>query len=154
MQGKILDYNVLTSEGYISGDDGARYRFSGVDIKSQVNAVVAGSVVDFIVADGRATEIFLVKTAANIFSPPIGQKSKLVAALLAFFLGVFGLHKFYLGYNKAGIIMLLCTFPGAVLFGIPAGVVYVIALIEFVLYLTKSDEDFYQNYEVGKREWF
>ena len=37
------------------------------------------------------------------------QKSKLVAALLAFFLGSFGIHDFYLGYNKNGIIKIVLT---------------------------------------------
>ena len=37
------------------------------------------------------------------------QKSKLVAALLAFFLGSLGIHDFYLGYNKNGIIKIVLT---------------------------------------------
>ena len=31
---------------------------------------------------------------------------RIIAAALAFFLGCFGAHKFYLGLNKAGIIYL------------------------------------------------
>ena len=38
-----------------------------------------------------------------------GQKSKLAAALLALFLGVFGGHDFYLGYKKQGIIKIVLT---------------------------------------------
>lgn len=34
-------------------------------------------------------------------------KSKLIAALLALFLGWLGIHSFYLGYNKKGLIQLL-----------------------------------------------
>ena len=37
------------------------------------------------------------------------QKSKLVAALRAFFLGSLGIHDFYLGYNKNGIIKIVLT---------------------------------------------
>ena len=38
------------------------------------------------------------------------QKSKLVAVLLAFFLGGIGIHDFYLGYNKYGVIKIILTF--------------------------------------------
>ena len=38
--------------------------------------------------------------------------------------------------------------------GIAALVMEVIALIEGIIYLTKSDEEFYQLYEVEKKEWF
>lgn len=37
------------------------------------------------------------------------QKSKLVALLLAFFLGGFGVHNFYLGYTTNGIIQIVIT---------------------------------------------
>lgn len=36
-------------------------------------------------------------------------KTKLVAGLLGIFLGGFGVHKFYLGDSKAGIIRLVVT---------------------------------------------
>jgi len=64
-------------------------------------------------------------------------RSKLAAVLLAFFLGGFGIHKFYLGQTGWGIIyLLLCwTF-------IPA----FIAVIEAVLLLVMSDERFNLKY--------
>lgn len=37
------------------------------------------------------------------------RKEPVVAFLLAFFLGIFGAHHFYLGYNRAGAIMLVLT---------------------------------------------
>lgn len=37
------------------------------------------------------------------------QKSKIAAGLLGIFLGAFGVHNFYLGYNKKAIIQLLIT---------------------------------------------
>jgi TM2 domain-containing membrane protein YozV len=36
-----------------------------------------------------------------------GDKSQLVAALLCFFLGVLGIHRFYLGYTWQGVVQLL-----------------------------------------------
>ncbi len=44
-----------------------------------------------------------------------GDKSKVVAALLAFFLGGFGVHDFYLGNKRNGFIKLLGTLVGIAL---------------------------------------
>jgi len=41
-----------------------------------------------------------------------GTKSKLVAALLALFLGTFGIHNFYLGYTTKAVIQLALTIVG------------------------------------------
>ncbi len=68
------------------------------------------------------------------------MKSKTVAALLAFFLGGIGIHKFYLGENLAGILYLLfCwTFiPG------------LIAFFEFIGLLLMSDQAFNSKYNGG-----
>ncbi len=78
-------------------------------------------------------------------------KEKLVAGLLAILIGTLGIHKFYLGYTKSGIIMLLVSL---LTFGIGAPVMAVISLIEGILYLTKSDAEFYQTYVQNKKEWF
>jgi TM2 domain-containing membrane protein YozV len=68
------------------------------------------------------------------------MKSKIVAALLAFFLGGLGIHKFYLGEGVAGVIYLLfCwTFiPG------------IIAFFEFIGLLLTSDQVFDAKYNGG-----
>jgi hypothetical protein len=39
-------------------------------------------------------------------------------------------------------------------FGIGATIFWIIGIIEGILYLTKTDEDFYQTYIVGKKNWF
>ncbi len=59
------------------------------------------------------------------------QKSKLVAVLLAFFLGGIGIHDFYLGYNKNGILKIVLT----VCTGFGGGLW---ALIDFIRLLTGS----------------
>lgn len=64
-------------------------------------------------------------------------KSRIAAALLAFFLGGIGVHKFYLGQTGFGILYLLFCWTF-----IPA----LIALIEFVLLLTMNDEKFNLKY--------
>ena len=88
-----------------------------------------------------------------------GENKKMLAGLLAIFLGGFGIHKFILGYNKEGIILLgillvsfplMCIVVGAFTMYIPI----IIGLIEGIIYLTKSDEEFYNTYQVGKKPWF
>jgi TM2 domain-containing membrane protein YozV/predicted RNA-binding Zn-ribbon protein involved in translation (DUF1610 family) len=76
---------------------------------------------------------------------------KLAAGLCGIFAGGFGIHKFILGYNSAGLIMLLAS---VLTCGIGYGIIHIIGLVEGILYLTKSDVDFYQTYMVHKKEWF
>ncbi|MFV8355611.1 TM2 domain-containing protein [Flavobacterium sp. XS1P32] len=80
---------------------------------------------------------------------PIQQDNKKIAAgLLAILLGPLGIHKFLLGYTSEGIIWLLISvFTCGILTSI-------LGLIEGIIYLTKSDEEFYQTYQVGKKAWF
>ena len=83
------------------------------------------------------------------------SKSHVAAGLLAIFLGIFGVHKFYLGYNKAGFIMLAVTVLGSVFtLGIAGAVIQVISLIEGVMYLAKSQPGFDEVYVFNEREWF
>lgn len=85
----------------------------------------------------------------------VKTKSHIVAGLLAIFLGVFGVHKFYLGYNTAGFVMLAASILGSLLtLGIAAAVIQVISLIEGVMYLAKSQDAFDEVYVHGAREWF
>lgn len=64
-------------------------------------------------------------------------KSKVAAALFAFFLGGFGAHKFYLGQKGMGFLYLLFFWTF-----IPAFV----AFIEFILLLAMSDAKFNEKY--------
>ena len=69
--------------------------------------------------------------------PAVQGRNRIIAALLALFLGGFGVHKFYLGQIGWGFVYLLfCwTFiPGLV------------AFVEFILLLITSDEDFNQRF--------
>ena len=83
------------------------------------------------------------------------QKDHVAAGLLAIFLGVFGVHKFYLGCNQAGFLMLAVTVIGSIFtFGLAAAVIEVISIIEGVIYLTQSQTQFDQVYVLNQREWF
>jgi TM2 domain-containing membrane protein YozV len=88
-----------------------------------------------------------------------GDNKKILAGILAILFGSLGIHKFILGYNKEGVILLAvtllgyattCIVVGAFFFWIPG----LIGLIEGIIYLTKTDEDFYNTYQVGKKPWF
>ena len=88
-----------------------------------------------------------------------GDNQRILAGILAIFLGWAGIHKFILGYQKEGIILLVVSIIGFVLSCIGIGVFMVwatalIGLIEGIIYLTKSDEEFYNTYQVGRRPWF
>ena len=76
---------------------------------------------------------------------------KLAAGLLAIFLGAFGIHKFVLGYTTPAVIMLLVSLLTC---GVGGFVMGVIGLIEGIIYLTKTPEEFQAIYVDGRREWF
>ena len=83
------------------------------------------------------------------------DNKKILTGVLAILLGVFGVHKFILGYNKEGIIILVITLIlGILTCGIAGWVMSILGLIEGIIYLTKSDEEFYNTYQVGKKPWF
>lgn len=83
-----------------------------------------------------------------------GENKKILAGVLAIVFGWLGVHKFILGYNKEGAIMAVVGVVGWFLCGIPTLIVSVIGLIEGIMYLTKSDAEFYNTYQVGKKPWF
>jgi TM2 domain-containing membrane protein YozV len=76
---------------------------------------------------------------------------KVVAGICGILLGAFGVHKFVLGLTTPGVIMLLITILTC---GLGSIVTSIIGLIEGIMYLTKSDADFYQTYAVEKKGWF
>ena len=84
-----------------------------------------------------------------------GADKKVLAGLLGIFLGAFGVHKFVLGYQKEGIIMLVVTLVlGGITCGVGASVTAIIGLIEGIMYITKTDEEFVNTYITNKKPWF
>jgi TM2 domain-containing membrane protein YozV len=67
-------------------------------------------------------------------------KDKTIAILLAFFLGFCGIHKFYLGYNLAGILYFLFSWTGIPL---------VLSFFDFLGLLLMSEQTFNGYYNAG-----
>ncbi|MEO0453811.1 MAG: TM2 domain-containing protein [Verrucomicrobiota bacterium] len=80
-----------------------------------------------------------------------GAENKIAAGICGILLGALGIHKFILGYTKEGIIMLLVS---VLTIGLLSWVMGIIGLIEGILYLTKTDEEFVATYVNGKKGWF
>lgn len=79
--------------------------------------------------------------------PQYQENKKILAGVLALLLGGIGVHKFILGYTQAGIIQIVLSI-------VTCGIAGIVPFIEGVIYLTKSDQEFYQTYQVNKRPWF
>ena len=153
MKGLVLAFSVQQGSGLISGDDEQRYKFLASSWKCDEHPT-QGIRVDFDISpQGEALDIYL-----DISSPvgrgrTLNSKTRSTATIFAFFLGTFGAHKFYLGNQRAATIMLLVSLLGSVIV-VPTLVMYIIGFSEFIIYLTKSDQEFHDIYVRGKREWF
>jgi len=93
--------------------------------------------------------------AASTAQKQAGADKKLVAGICGILLGALGVHKFILGYTTAGVVMLIITVVGFPLTcGISPWIVGIIGLIEGIIYLTKTDEEFVRTYVDHQRPWF
>ncbi|WIM67567.1 NINE protein [Corynebacterium breve] len=78
--------------------------------------------------------------AYNAAGLPSQPKNKIVAAVLAFFLGSFGVHNFYLGYNSKAIAQLSISVIGLITAIIFIGFIMLMitgiwAFVEFIMIL-------------------
>ncbi|MFL1011080.1 NINE protein [Flavisericum labens] len=97
-------------------------------------------------SDGaKETASEFTESAKEAFSS--GENKKILAGVLGILFGGLGIHKFVLGYNKEGVILLIATI-------VTCGIASIVGFIEGIIYLTKSDEEFYNTYQVGKKPWF
>jgi TM2 domain-containing membrane protein YozV len=79
------------------------------------------------------------------------SSKKVAAGICGILLGSLGIHKFVLGYTSEGLIMLLVTVLTCF---IASPVMGIIGLIEGIMYLTKTDSEFYDTYIANKKGWF
>ena len=108
-------------------------------------------------AKGKTKEFS--EEANEAFEKISGENKKVLAGITAILLGGLGVHKFVLGYHKEGIILLALTlllnlFGLGFLGWLTGLLVWGFTIIEGLIYLTKSDEDFYNTYQIGKKPWF
>lgn len=90
-----------------------------------------------------------------------GAEKKIAAGICGILLGGLGIHKFVLGYQQEGLIY-LGMFAGAFILAIITcgigsflvAIPGILGLVEGIIYLTKSDEEFVQTYVVNKKAWF
>ncbi len=151
MKGTILDFSIPANEGIISGDDQQRYPFPGAEWRSP-EPPVRGMRVDFEARGASAVGVF-----RDVSAPLPGTSdgtqngTKIAAGICAILLGCLGVHKFILGMTRPGLVMILVS---VLTCGYGALPMFIIGVVEGILYLTKSDEEFQRIYVVGKREWF
>jgi TM2 domain-containing membrane protein YozV len=84
-------------------------------------------------------------------TPAARASNRIPAGVCGILLGGLGVHKFILGYTGAGLIMLLVSLLTC---GLAYWVMHIIGLIEGIIYLCKSDEEFVRIYVDGRKEWF
>lgn len=87
------------------------------------------------------------------------ESKRVIAGILALFFGSLGVHKFVLGYEREGALLLVLTAVGiataCIIVGIPIlCATGIVSFVEGIIYLTKTDEEFYQEYQVNKKPWF
>jgi TM2 domain-containing membrane protein YozV len=145
MRGQVLGVDRTSGEGQISGEDGHRYTFRPDDW-SDARGPAVGARIDFATEGTRALRIFRLPdsdtaSVGPVRQPPANDRNKYVAALLAFFLGTLGIHRFYLGRNGTGVLMIVLsiTVVGLIVTGLWA-------LIDTVRYLIMSDAEFEHRY--------
>jgi TM2 domain-containing membrane protein YozV len=97
----------------------------------------------------------------NVGAKPVGADKKVAAGICGIVLGGLGIHKFILGYQQEGIIMLSVYLGGLILGFFTCGItfllsmaVHVVGIVEGIMYLMKSDEEFVDTYINHKKPWF
>ncbi|SFP73999.1 TM2 domain-containing protein [Sphingomonas rubra] len=148
MRGQILGVDRRTGDGLVAGDDGRRYTFRPDDWAHSGEPAI-GLHVDFDPIDSRAQSIFPMPVAPGSVPAAVSpaapttasDRNKIIAALLAFFLGTLGIHRFYLGRNGSGIAMLVLSIT---IVGLLVSAPW--ALIDAVRYLVMPDEEFARRY--------
>jgi len=77
-----------------------------------------------------------------------GAEKKVVAGICGILLGGWGVHRFILGDAMGGLIRIGLTI-------VTCGIGGIIGLVEGIIYLTKSDEEFVETYiNEPQKKWF
>lgn len=80
---------------------------------------------------------------------------QLLAGYAGIIFGGLGIHKFILGYPTEGFIMLtIAVVGGSLSYGLFFIVIQLVGLIEGMIYLNKSQEEFITTYFINRQGWF
>lgn len=120
MRGTIISFE--QNRGLISGQDGNRYEFVRLDWSGS-GEPYAGAQVDFIEHGNSAKSIFPLQSNSS--------QSKLVLAVVCWFFGILGVHRFMVGKVGTGILMLVltCTVVGVFITAIWALIDFIVILM-------------------------
>lgn len=131
----LLDEGIITQEEF----DQRKTEF--------LDAAVAAS------AAAAATDAAAQNPAEPLPPKPREKHRKTAAYLAMFVLGMFGVHKFYMGKIKEGIITLAITLILGVTIAAPACMLF-LGILEGITYLNMSDEEWQNTYIKGSKAWF
>jgi TM2 domain-containing membrane protein YozV len=86
---------------------------------------------------------------------PSHATKQLLAGYCGIVFGGLGVHKFVLGYTPEGFIMLVVSLIGGYFtYGFSLLVMQLVGLMEGMIYLNKTHEEFVDTYFVNKQGWF
>lgn len=75
------------------------------------------------------------------------DSKRVLAGVMGILFGGFGIHRFLIGDTTGGILRIVISI-------VTCGIGSLIGFIEGIIYLTKTDAQFVQEYQVGKKAWF
>jgi len=83
------------------------------------------------------------------------ESKRIISAVVAIFVGAFGVHKFVMGDTRQGFVR-VGILAAAMIFTLGFGAIplMIIGIIEGVTYVTMSDADFIRVYQEGHKAWF
>lgn len=129
MRGTVISFDQMSNTGIISGYDGNRYTFYRQDWRAN-SFPQPGLETDFVAENYFAREVMVIQSNPVQYSATVKTgKERIAYILLGIFLGVFGAHNFYAGYNGKAIAQLLITILS---FGILSFVPFIWAIIEVI----------------------
>jgi hypothetical protein len=145
MRGQVLGVDTRSGQGVVTGADGRRYTFEPIDWAHKGEPAI-GMEVDFETHESRALSIFPVPGTVPVqsvvaHSAPENDRNKYIAAILAFFLGPLGVHRFYLGRTGSAIVMLVLSIT---IVGLLVSVPW--SYIDMIRFLMMSDREFANRY--------
>ncbi len=80
-------------------------------------------------------------------NPNSTESKRIPCGVLGILIGGLGVHRFVLGDTTGGLIRIGITLA-------TCGIGNLIGLVEGIIYLTKSDADFIQTYQIEGKKWF